>query len=68
MLVPNFKILGQVVPEEFHFHYIGVRDSKRKKKKKKAKINLSTLVLFTVINLVVLIVDTKFEDCSTHRC
>ena len=35
---------------------------------KKAKINLSTLVLFTVIHLVVLIVYTKFEDCSTYRC
>ena len=39
-----------------------------KNRKKKAKVNLSTLVLFTVIHLVVLIVYTKFEDSSTHRC
>ena len=37
-------------------HYLGVRDGKRKKK---AKLNLSTLVLFTVIHLVVLIVYKK---------
>ena len=63
MFVPNLKILGQAVPEKsltknFNIHYMGVRDSKRKIKKK-AKINLSTLVLFSVIHLVVLIVYTK---------
>ena len=26
------------------------------------------MVLFTVIHFVVLIVYTKFEDCSTYRC
>ena len=35
---------------------------------KEGKINLSTLVLFTVIHMVVLIVCTKFEDCNAHRC
>ena len=35
---------------------------------KQAKINLSTLDLFIVIHLVVLIVCTKFDDCSTYRC
>ena len=35
MFVPNFKILGQVVPEKsltknFNIHNIGVRDRKRK--------------------------------------
>ena len=54
--------------ENFHIHYIGARDSKKEKLKKKAKINLSTLVSFTVIHSVVLIVHTKFEDSSTHRC
>ena len=41
---------------------------KKEKNRKKAKLNLSTLVLFPVMHLVVLIVYTKFEDCSTHRC
>ena len=35
MFVPNFKILGQVVPEKFdekfNIHYIGVRDRKIEK-------------------------------------
>ena len=35
---------------------------KKGKQKKKAKINLRTLVLFSVILLVVLIVYTKFKD------
>ena len=34
----------------------------KKEKKKKAKINLSDLVLFSVIHLVVLVVYTKFKD------
>ena len=40
---------------------------KGKNRKKKVKLNLSTLGLATVIHLVVLIVYTKFEYCSTHR-
>ena len=36
--------------------------------KKKTNINLSTMVLFIVIHLVVRIVYTKFEDSSTRRC
>ena len=44
-----------------------MRERKEGKIKKKAKIKLSTLVLLTVIYLVVLIVYTKFEDCSTYR-
>ena len=44
-----------------------MRERKEGKIKKKVKIKLSTLVLFTVIYLVVLIEYTKFEDCSTHR-
>ena len=69
MFVPNFKISSWgIFDEKFHIHYNGVRESKKEKKKKKAKINLSTLALFTVIDIVVLIVYTKFEYCSTHRC
>ena len=38
MFVPNFKILGQVVPEKsdekFNIHYIGVRDRKIEKENK----------------------------------
>ena len=48
--------------ENFIIHYIGVRDRKKENRKKKAKINLSTLVLFSVIHLVVLIMYTKFKD------
>ena len=59
---------GEIFDENLHMHYLGVRDGKRKKIKKKTKLNLSTLVLFRVIHLVVLIVYTKFEDCSSHRC
>ena len=71
MFVPNFKILGKAVPEKSlkkisHIHYIGLSDRKMKNRKRRQK-NLSTLVLFTVIHLVVLIVYTKFEDCSTFR-
>ena len=45
-----------------------MRDRKRENRKKKANIDLCTLVLFTVIHLVDLIVNTKFEDSSGHRC
>ena len=72
--VPNFKILGQVVNEKyltkfsiFIIIYYGVRDRK-KKNRKKCKKNLRTLGLFSVINLVILILYTKYEDFSTSKC
>ena len=58
----------EIFDENFHIHYTGVRDRKSEKKKKNAKINLSTLVLFSIIQLVILILYIKFEDSSTHRC
>ena len=71
MFEPNFEILGQVVPEKSLTKisiFITLERKKKGKIKKKAKLNLSTLVLFTVIHLVVLIMYTKFEDSCTHRC
>ena len=68
MFVPNFKILGQVVLEK-SLTKISIcitlerEIEKRKKIEKEGKIKS----LFTVIHLVVLIVYTKFEYCSTHR-
>ena len=50
---------GEIFDENLHMHYLGVRDRKKEK--------IEPLVLFTVIHLVVLIVYTKFEYCSTHR-
>ena len=44
-----------------------MRDRKRENRKKKANINLSTLALLTVIQLGVLIVNTKFEYFSGIR-
>ena len=72
MFVQSFKVLCQVVPEKSLmkisiFITWGVRDSKSGKLKKKANISLGTLVLFSVIHLVILILYTKFEDSSTHR-
>ena len=66
--VQNFKILSQVVNEKslskisMLITYIGVRDRKKFKK------NLSTLGLFSIIHLVVVILYTKFEDSSTSKC
>ena len=40
---------------------------KGKNIKKKAKINLSTLILFSVMHLVVLILYTKFKDSGSNR-
>ena len=37
MFVPNFKILGQVVPEKSLTKNIGVRDRKEKQKTEKGK-------------------------------
>ena len=42
MFVPNFKILGAAVPENFFFinfpmHYTGVRDGNMKKVKRRQK-------------------------------
>ena len=39
---------GEIFDENFHIHYLGVRDRKRKKNKKKEKINLSTLVVYSI--------------------
>ena len=55
MFVPNFKILGQVVPEKSFAKNIGEIE-KRKIEKDLAKNNFSILVLFTEIHLVVFIV------------
>ena len=73
MFVPNSKILGEVVLEKSltKISICITLESERWKKENielEGKLNLSTLVLFPVIHLVVLIVYTKFEDCSTHRC
>ena len=72
MFVPNFIILGQVAPEKsMTKNSISITLEWEVEKKdnieKEGKKNLSTLVLFTLIHLVALIVYTKFEDCSTHR-
>ena len=72
MFVPNFKILGQVVPEKSLtkisiFITLECEIEKGKKLKKKAKINLGTLVLFSVMHLVVLNVYTKFKDSGSNR-
>ena len=72
MFVPNFKSLGQVVPKKsltkISIFITLEREIEKGQIVKKAKINLSILVLFTVIHFVVLLVYTKFEDSSTHRC
>ena len=67
----NFKILGQVVPEKSLTKisiFITLKcEIEKGKIENKANINLSTMILFTVIHLVV-IVYTKFEDSSGLRC
>ena len=71
MFVPNFKILGQVVPDAIkNFHNNSLPWSERLKKKKiekECKINLSTLVLFSEMHSVVLILYTKFKDSGSNR-
>ena len=66
MFVQNFKILGKAVREKslkkiFHIHYIGLRDRKIKNRKKGKK---NTSSPWFCLHLVVLIVYTKFEDCT----
>ena len=75
LVIPDVltKILGKAVPKKSLmkisiFITLDREIEKRKKLKKKARINLNTLVLFTVIHLVVLIVYTKCEDCRTYSC
>ena len=48
---PRSSSYREIFDENFHIHYLGVRYRKREKKKKKAKINLSTLILFSVIQI-----------------
>ena len=72
MVVPNFKILGQVVPEKSltKISIYSLPWSERLKKEKlekEGKINLSTLVLFSVLHLVVLMLFTKFKDSGSNR-
>ena len=69
--VPNFKIIGAVVPEKsfdtnFPMYYIGVRDGKKEKWKEKAKINHRILVFFLTIYLAPLKVYTKFENSGCY--
>ena len=57
MFVPNFKILGQEVHEKSLtkisiFITLELEIEKGNKMKRKAKINLSTLILFSVMHLV----------------
>ena len=65
MFVPNFKILGQVVPEKSLTKWS--ERLKKEKIEKEGKINLSTLVLFSVLHLVVLMLYTKFKDSGSNR-
>ena len=65
MFVPNFKILGQVVPEK-SLTKISILIDKGKIEKE-GKINLSTLVLFSVMHLVVLMLYAKFKDSGSNR-
>ena len=70
MFVPNFKILGQVVPEKSLTKisiFITLERLKKEKIEKEGKINLSTLVLFSVMHLVVLMLYTKFKDSGSNR-
>ena len=71
MFVPNFKILGQVVPEKSLTKisiFITLERLKKEKNRKEGKINLSTLlVLFSVLHLVVLMLYTKFKDSGSNR-
>ena len=61
------RVTGNTHIYFFGLTYIGVRDRK-KENKKNAKENLSTLGLFSIKHLVVLILYTKFEDSSTSKC
>ena len=70
MFVPNFKILGQVVPEKSLTKisiFITLERLKKEKIEKEGKINLSTLVLFSVMHLVVLMLYTKYKDSGSNR-
>ena len=70
MFVPNFKILGQIYEKSMTKIAIFIPWSERLKKEKiekEGKINLSTLVLFSVLHLVVLIMYTKFKDSGSNR-
>ena len=69
MFVPNFEILGQVVPKK-HFKKSSMFISmeceieQEKNRKKNIKIKFRTFVLFSVIYMVIIIIHTKFEDSS----
>ena len=71
MFVPNFRILGQVVPEKsltkFLYSLPWSERLKKEKNRKEGKTNLSTLVLFSVMQLVVLMLYTKFKDSGSNR-
>ena len=71
MFVPNFKILGQVIPEKtltenFPLHCIGVKEGKNKKWKKKAKIKIRILIFLYTIYFATLKLHTKFEDPGSN--
>ena len=63
--VPNFKILGTVVPEKSltQISLCITLEGEMEKWKKMVKINLSVLVFCPTIYLATLKVYKKFEDC-----
>ena len=72
MFVPNFKILCQVDPEKsltkiFIYTLPWSERLKKEKIEKEGKINLSTLVLFSVMHLVVYMLYTKFKNSDSNR-
>ena len=70
MFEQNFKILGQVVHENFLKKisiFITLERLKKEKIEKEGKINLSTLAFFSVMHLVVLMLYTKFKDSGSNR-
>ena len=63
---PRSSSSWEIFDENFHIHYLGAR-LKKEKIEKEGKIKLSTLVLFSVMHLVVLMLYTKFKDSGSNR-
>ena len=72
-IVPNFRILTQVVAEKslteknVHMYYIREKEGKNEKLKKEGKMRIRIYIFIYTVHFAILKMYTKFENTGSNR-